>query len=171
VFVLQGTVVVVLLNGRDRPPAAAPGRRQRHDDGGVCAAAGRPVQQHRRLPDRHQRLRRGEAIGSYGVLSYMVSERRREIGIRTALGADRGSVRRMVLGRRLTLTLAGVMVGSAAAFGLTGVLASLLFGMRPTDPLTIAAVVLLISGMALIACYLPARVATRVDPMIVLRDE
>src|SRR3954454_22373967 len=111
------------------------------------------------------------AIGSYGVLSYMVSERRREIGIRMALGADRASVLRMVLSQGLKLTLAGVLVGLTAAFGMNRLLASLLFGVRPTDTLTIAAVVLLISGVALIACYLPARVATRVDPMIVLRDE
>ncbi|MCU1384495.1 MAG: hypothetical protein JWL71_3192 [Acidobacteria bacterium] len=111
------------------------------------------------------------AIGSYGVLSYMVSERRREIGIRMALGASRGAVLRMILGQGLRLTLAGVVVGLAAAFGMNRLLASLLFGVRPTDPATIAAVVLLISVVALVACYLPARVATRVDPMIVLRDE
>src|SRR3954471_19352208 len=111
------------------------------------------------------------AIGSYGVLSYMVSERRREIGIRMALGADRASVLRMVLGQGLTLTLAGVRVGLTAAFGMNRLLASLLFGVRPTDPLTIVVVVLLISGVALIACYFPVRVATGVDPMIVLRDE
>ena len=111
------------------------------------------------------------AIGSYGVLSYMVTERRREIGIRMALGADRASVLRMVLSQGLRLTLAGVIVGLAAAFGMSRVLASLLFGVKPSDPLTIAAVVTLISAVALMACYLPARVATRVDPMIVLREE
>jgi predicted permease len=111
------------------------------------------------------------AIGSYGVLSYMVTERRREIGIRMALGADRASVLRMVLGQGLRLTLIGVVIGLAAAFGMNRVLASLLFGVRPSDPLTIASVVLLIGTVALVACYLPARVATRVDPMIVLRDE
>jgi predicted permease len=111
------------------------------------------------------------AIGSYGVLSYMVSERRREIGIRMALGADRASVMRMVLSQGLRLTLAGVVVGLAAAFGMNRVLASLLFGVKPSDPVTIAAVVTLISAVALVACYLPARVATHVDPMIVLRDE
>jgi len=111
------------------------------------------------------------AIGSYGVLSYMVGERRREIGIRMALGADRASVLRMVLGQGLRLTLIGVVIGLAAAFGMNRVLASLLFGVRPSDPVTIASVVLLIGTVALVACYLPARVATRVDPMIVLRDE
>jgi predicted permease len=111
------------------------------------------------------------AIGSYGVLSYMVTERRREIGIRMALGADRASVLRMVLTQGLRLTLAGVLVGLSAAFALSRLIASLLFGVTPTDPLTIAAVVALISLVAVVACYLPALGATRVDPMLVLRDE
>jgi putative ABC transport system permease protein len=111
------------------------------------------------------------AIGSYGVLSYMVTERRREIGIRMALGADRASVLRMVLSQGLRLTFVGVVVGLAAAFALNRVLASLLFGVRPSDPVTIGAVVALISIVAMVACYPPARVATRVDPMIVLREE
>jgi ABC-type antimicrobial peptide transport system permease subunit len=111
------------------------------------------------------------AIGSYGVLSYMVSERRREIGIRMALGADRASVLRMVLLQGLQLTALGILAGLSAAFALNRVLASLLFGVKPTDPLTIGAVVGLISFVALVACYLPARGATRVDPMLVLREE
>jgi len=111
------------------------------------------------------------AIGSYGVLSYMVTERRREIGIRMALGADRGSVMQMVLTQGLRLTVAGLVVGLVVSFGMNRVLATLLFGVKPTDPLTIAGVVVLITGVALLACYLPARSATRVDPMIVLRDE
>jgi len=111
------------------------------------------------------------AIGSYGVLSYMVTERRREIGIRMALGADRASVLRMVLGQGLRLTLFGILAGLTAAFALNRLIASLLFGVKPTDPATIGGVVLLITTIALIACYLPARSATRVDPMIVLREE
>ena len=111
------------------------------------------------------------AIGSYGVLSYMVTERRREIGIRMALGADRKLVLRMVLSQGLRLTLAGVVMGLAAAFAMSRVLASLLFGVRPSDPATIGAVVALIATVALVACYIPARMATRVDPMIVLREE
>jgi len=111
------------------------------------------------------------AIGSYGVLSYMVTERRREIGIRMALGADRASVLRMVLTQGLRLTFVGVVAGLTAAFALSRLLASLLFGVKPTDPLTIAVVVGLISVVALVACYLPARGATRVDPMLVLREE
>jgi ABC-type antimicrobial peptide transport system permease subunit len=88
-----------------------------------------------------------------------------------ALGADRGSVMRMVLSQGLRLTLVGVAAGLAAAFALHRVLASLLFGVRPSDALTIASVVALIGTVALVACYLPARLATRVDPMIVLREE
>jgi len=111
------------------------------------------------------------AIGAYGVLSYMVTERRREIGIRMALGADRSSVMRMVLRQGIGLTMVGVVAGLAMAFAMNRVLASLLFGVKPTDPVTIAGVVALIAAVAFIACYLPAHTATRVDPMIVLRDE
>ena len=111
------------------------------------------------------------AIGTYGVLSYMVTERRREIGIRMALGADRGSVLRMVLRQGLMLTVVGVAGGLAVAFAMNRVLASLLFGVRPSDPATMGAVVALITTIAFVACYLPARLATRVDPMIVLRED
>jgi putative ABC transport system permease protein len=111
------------------------------------------------------------AIGSYGVLSYLVTERRREIGVRMALGADRASVLRMVLSQGLRLTLVGVGLGLVSAFAMSRVLASLLFGVRPSDPVTIGAVVGIIGAVALVACYVPARAATRVDPMIVLREE
>ena len=111
------------------------------------------------------------AIGSYGVLSYMVTERRREIGIRMALGADRASVLRMVLSQGVLLTAVGIAGGLAVALAAHRVLGSLLFGVRASDPTTMAAVVALIGVTALVACYLPARLATRVDPMIVLREE
>ncbi len=111
------------------------------------------------------------AIGSYGVLSYMVTERRREIGIRMALGADRASVMRMVLSQGFTLTAIGIAGGLAVALAANRVLGSLLFGVQASDPATMAAVVGLIGVVALLACYLPARVATRVDPMIVLRED
>jgi ABC-type antimicrobial peptide transport system permease subunit len=111
------------------------------------------------------------AIGSYGVLAYMVAERRREIGIRIALGAGRGSVLRMVLSQGLGLTVVGVASGLAVALAMNRVLGSLLFGVRPSDPATIAGVVVLIAAVALMACYLPAHSATHVDPMIVLREE
>jgi predicted permease len=111
------------------------------------------------------------AIGSYGVLSYMVTERRREIGIRMALGADRGSVLRMVLSQGLRLTVTGVVLGVALVFAGNRVMTSLLFGVAPWDPATIGGVIGLMAAVALVACYLPAHGATRVDPMIVLRDE
>ncbi len=111
------------------------------------------------------------AVGTYGILSYLVSERRREIGIRMALGANRGSVLGMVMQQGLLLAIAGVIIGVAGALGANRVMASLLFGIEPTDPLTIATVVGAIGSVALLACYLPARRATRVDPMVVLRDE
>jgi putative ABC transport system permease protein len=111
------------------------------------------------------------AIGAYGVLAYMVAERRREIGIRMALGADRSSVVGMVLRQGLTLAAVGIVAGLVVAFAMNRVLASLLFGVRPSDPLTIGAVMTIIGAVAFLACYVPARSATRVDPMIVLRDE
>jgi ABC-type antimicrobial peptide transport system permease subunit len=111
------------------------------------------------------------AIGSYGVLAYMVTERRREIGIRMALGADRASVLRMILRQGLSIAAVGVVIGLAASFAMTRVLTSMLFGVKPTDPVTMGAVVSLITLVALTACYLPARSATRVDPMIVLRED
>ena len=101
----------------------------------------------------------------------MVAERRREIGIRMALGADRQSVLGLVLAQGLGLTVAGVAGGLAIAFAMNRVLASRLFGVRPSDPGTIAPVVALIGGVALVACYMTARTAMPVDPMIVLRDE
>jgi ABC-type antimicrobial peptide transport system permease subunit len=110
-------------------------------------------------------------IGIYGVLSYMVNERRREFGIRLALGATPASVIRMVLGTGLILTLAGIGAGLAIAFAAGRALTSLLYGVGSTDPLTMWAVVLLIGVVALLACYIPGRSATRVDPMVALRTE
>jgi len=110
-------------------------------------------------------------VGSYGVLSYMVSERRREIGIRMALGAGRKAVVQMVLGEGMRLTTAGVLFGMAGALVGARVLRSLLFGVTPADPLTLAGVVLLVVGVSLIGCYVPARSATRVDPNVVLRED
>ncbi|MDP1570135.1 MAG: ABC transporter permease [Vicinamibacterales bacterium] len=111
------------------------------------------------------------AIGTYGILSYMVTERRREIGIRMALGAARSTVLQQVMGQGLWLTAAGLAAGIAGALALNRVLASLLFEVQPTDPATFAGVALTITVVALIACFLPAHRATRVDPMLVLRDE
>jgi len=111
------------------------------------------------------------AIGTYGVLSYMVAERRREIGIRMALGADQSSVRAQVMKQGLTLTTVGIVAGLAGAFGLNRLIASLLFGVQPTDPATIVAVITTITLVASVACWLPAWRASRVDPNVVLRDD
>jgi len=110
------------------------------------------------------------AIGTYGILSYSVSERTKEIGIHMALGATRGSVLGMVLGQGMRLTLVGLVVGVVASFGLTRLLQAQLFNVKPTDPLTVSAVAVFIAIVALIACYVPARRATRVDPMVMLRE-
>jgi predicted permease len=111
------------------------------------------------------------AVGTYGILSYMVEERRQEIGIRMALGADRGTVLGMVMRQGLLLTGAGLAAGIAASFVLNRALASLLFDVQPNDPITLAAVGALIGVVALLACFVPARSATRVDPLVVLREE
>jgi len=111
------------------------------------------------------------SIGTYGILSYSVTERSREIGIHMALGASRGNVLRMILAQGLRLTVVGLVGGLAAAFALTRLLRGQLFNVTPSDPSTLAAVAAFIGCVALVACYIPASRATRVDPIVVLRHE
>jgi putative ABC transport system permease protein len=110
-------------------------------------------------------------IGIYGVLSYSVAQRTQELGIRAALGATERNLLRLVLSRGVVLTVIGLVLGVAGSLGLTRLMASLLYGVGARDPATMMAVAALLAVVAVIACYVPARRATKIDPLVALRSE
>jgi len=111
------------------------------------------------------------AVGIYGVMAYSVNERTHEFGIRMALGAHQADVLGLVAKLALKLTGIGITIGIALALGLTRLISTFLFGVKPTDPLTYVAVAVAVVSVALLACYIPARRATKVDPLVALRYE
>ena len=111
------------------------------------------------------------ALGIYETISYLVNERTHEIGIRLALGATRGTILQMILRQGLELAIAGAVLGLVGALIVSHLMAGLLYGVRPTDPLTFVGVTLVLTAVALAASYIPAMRAMRVDPLVALRDE
>jgi putative ABC transport system permease protein len=110
-------------------------------------------------------------LGIYGTISYLVTERTHEIGIRLALGAKKGKILQMILRQGLELAIAGAALGLAGALMVSHLMAGLLYGVSPTDPLTFVGVTLVLTAVALAACYIPAKRAMRVDPLVALRYE
>ena len=111
------------------------------------------------------------AIGIYGLMAYSVQQRTQEMGIRMALGADRSKIRNLVVRQGMALALAGVLIGTGAAFGLTRLIASFLFGVKFWDPVVFVTVPFLLAAVALVAVWLPAQRASKLDPMEALRVE
>ena len=110
------------------------------------------------------------ALGIYGVISYSVTQRSHEIGIRMALGATQRTVRLGIIGQTLRMAVLGIVVGAIASLAVSSLIASLLFGTGPTDPATFAVIFMLLAAVALVAGYIPARRASRIDPMVALRN-
>jgi putative ABC transport system permease protein len=110
-------------------------------------------------------------VGIYAVLAYSVEQRRREIGVRMALGAERRHVLGLVVGHGMVLALVGIALGVAGSYGATRVMASMLFGVTATDPMVFATMTGALAAVALAACYIPARRAARIDPAVALRSE
>ena len=111
------------------------------------------------------------ALGIYSVLSYTVAQRTREIGVRIALGAQRGNVLRLVVGSGVRLAILGIAVGIAVGLALTQLMTDLLYGVRATDPVTFGVVTVILGAVSLLACCIPARRAMKVDPIVALRHE
>jgi putative ABC transport system permease protein len=110
-------------------------------------------------------------VGLYGLISFMTAQRTYEIGIRMAFGADASDVLKLIIGQGMALTLAGIAIGFAASLALNRLMQKLLFGIGPTDPITFVVIALVLCAVPLLACYIPARRATRVDPMVALHYE